>query len=296
MLSRGWGCYGASAVLATLALGSYGANQTREKSSSFLEALTIIFAGLAVAFLMVGTAILVIWAARWIWRYFHTVEVHASQWYCRYWPLQRLLQVYSVPITTGDWAGKVAVSCEVHIGEEDVHFWNIIPEHSHGTLSIEFPQHGVSFPIHPNEGEHAMVRIKAQPSWWRGRPHELMQTVPIGITDHRDESAKRSDDVREAIVALDTLIFRGNQLLEMCGRPDEDYHGAPMFFIEHCLPKMNEFGQEAANTVQRAAPEYIGKLANTGNVTHGDKKASVQQLERWLENIGAIQEDLRKRL
>jgi hypothetical protein len=40
-----------------------------------------------------------------------------------------------------------------------------------------------------------------------------------------------------------------------------------MFFIDHCLPKMNEFGQEAANTVLLVAPEYIGKLVNTGEPT-----------------------------
>lgn len=175
------------------------------------------------------------------------------------------------------------VSCEVQIGDEAVHFLSSISEHSHGSLIIQFPQQSISLPTHPAEGDPAMVRIKAQPSWWRGRSHELMQTVQIGITDHRDDATKRSDDTREAIAALDTLIVRGNQLLKMCGRPDEDYYGAPMFFIDHCLPKMNEFGQEAANTVLLVAPEYIGKLVNTGNVTHGDKKASVQQLERWLE-------------
>jgi hypothetical protein len=292
----GWGSYAACTALVTLALGSYGANQARGGPSPLLDALTVIFAGLAVVFLIVGTAILLLWAARWIWRYFHTVEVHTQQWYCRYWPLQRILQVSSVPITTGDWAGKVSVSCEVQIGGEAVHFLSTISEHSHGSSIIQFPQQSVSLATHPAEGDPALVRIKAQPSWWRGRSHELMQTVEIGITDHRDDARKRSDDTRDAIAALDALIVRGNQLLELCGRPDEDYYGAPMFFVDHCLPKMNEFGQEAANTVLRVAPEYIGMLVNTGNVTHGDKKASVQQLERWLENLGAIQDELRKRL
>src|SRR5450759_4548565 len=108
MLSKGWGCYVAFTVLVALAIGSYAANQARGESSPLLDALTLTFAGLAVVFLIVGTTILLLWAARWICRYFHTVEVQTQQWYCRYWPLQRLLQVSGVPIITRDWAGKVS--------------------------------------------------------------------------------------------------------------------------------------------------------------------------------------------
>jgi hypothetical protein len=177
MLSKGWGCYVAFTVLVALALGSYAANQARGESSPLLDALTLTFAGLAVVFLIVGTTILLLWAARWICRYFHTVEVQTQQWYCRYWPLERLLQVSGVAVTTRDWAGKVSVSCEVQIGDEAVHFLSSISEHSHGSLIIQFPQQSISLATHPAEGDPAMVRIKAQPSWWRGRSHELMQTV-----------------------------------------------------------------------------------------------------------------------
>ena len=42
----------------------------------------------------------------------------------------------------------------------------------------------------------------------------------------------------------------------------------------------------------------MGKFKNVGNVTHNTevKPAMIQQLEKWLDNLGAIQEELRKRL
>lgn len=235
MLGRGWGCYAASTALATLALGSYAANQARGESSPLLDALTVTFAGLAVVFLIVGTAILLLWAARWIWCYFHTVEVHPQQWYCRYWPLQRLLQVSGVPITTRDWAGKVSVSCEVQIFDEAMHFLSTISEHSHGSLTIEFPQQSVSLATHPVEGDPAMVRIKAQPSWWRGRSDELMQLVQIGITDHRSQDEIRSDGLRKEVREL---IAEARDLQRSSISPDSD---PPTKLAENWRIRTNKF-------------------------------------------------------
>jgi len=71
-----------------------------------------------------------------------------------------------------------------------------------------------------------------------------------------------------------------------------------MHFQNFCIPRIIKFGSDAATTINEVAPEYIGKLQNVGNVTHNTdvKPAMIQELEKWLENLGAIQDELRKRL
>lgn len=107
------------------------------------------------------------------------------------------------------------------------------------------------------------------------------------------------DRYRRAISRLDPLITEGNAILDSCGRPREQMRGAdPMYFQNVCMPRINKFALHATATIREVAPEYVGKFQNVGNVTRNTdiKPAMIQQVERWLENLGAIQDELRKRL
>ena len=68
--------------------------------------------------------------------------------------------------------------------------------------------------------------------------------------------------------------------------------------MNECIPRINKFGRDCTTTIDRHAPEFRGKFQNVGNITHGTdiKPAMVQQVERWLENLDAIQGELRTRL
>ena len=112
-----------------------------------------------------------------------------------------------------------------------------------------------------------------------------------------EAAGAETERVRRAIAAIDPLIGEAQAILESCGRPREQMIGAgPMYFQNVCIPRINKFALHAAATVREAAPEYIGKFQNVGNVTHGDKPAMIQQVEKWLDNLGAIQDELRRRL
>jgi hypothetical protein len=105
--------------------------------------------------------------------------------------------------------------------------------------------------------------------------------------------------IRDAIAAIDPLVDEGNRILDSCGRPASQMRGAdPMYFIDHCIPKINRFAQAIGDTIREVAPEYSGKVANIGNVTDNTdhKPAMIQQVERWLVKLEAIQDALRARL
>jgi len=114
-----------------------------------------------------------------------------------------------------------------------------------------------------------------------------------------EAAGAETERVRRAIAAIDPLIGEAQAILDACGRPREHMVGAdPMYFQEVCMPRINKFGRDADATIGQVAPEYIGKFQNVGNVTYGTevKPAMIQQMERWLDNLGAIQDELRKRL
>lgn len=115
----------------------------------------------------------------------------------------------------------------------------------------------------------------------------------------KDVVAAEKARVRKAIAAIDPLVDEAQRILESCGRPREQMRGAdPMYFQNVCIPRINKFALDATTTIRGVAPEYTGKFQNVGNVTHNTdtKPAMIQQVERWLENLGAIQDELRKRL
>ena len=146
-----------------------------------LELMPVILAIVAIGFFILGTLFGIGCVARCIWRYFHAVEVPTTQWYCRYWPLQRIAQVHSVLINVHRWAGTVQVECHAQFGKEKVRWLTTASE----SVYVEFPQQKVDFVSDPNEGDPASIVIKVKPRWWRGRSSERIQQVSIGITDHR---------------------------------------------------------------------------------------------------------------
>lgn len=296
MLSKACGaCFTVALVLAALAFAAAELNQGREQSSAALDLLTTIFIVASVVFLILCMLFGGLFVAVWIWRYFHAVEITAGQWYCRYWPLQRIAQVSGVVIKCRDWAGTLKVSCHAQFVKEEVRWATALG--GNGSLVVEFPQQAVAFASDPKEGDPAIIVIRAEPSWWRGRPSQRIQRINIGITDHRQ--AVTPDQVRDAIARIDSLVGEAQRILDSCGRPREQMQGAdPMHFQNFCIPRIIKFGSDAATTINEVAPEYIGKLQNVGNVTHNTdvKPAMIQELEKWLENLGAIQDELRKRL
>ncbi len=126
-----------------------------------------------------------VWSAMIVHRFFRAVEVVNGQWYFRYWPLERIAQVYSVPVSMRDGVGPVKVSCQAQFGDDEVKFLRMIPDGNRGTIVIEFDQQKVDFASDPKEGDTAWLVVRAEPHWWRGRPSQRIQRIAIGITDHR---------------------------------------------------------------------------------------------------------------
>jgi len=290
-------CFGVAGVLAGLAIATASLNRAGAKDSAGLDALTLIFVVAALALLGLGVlfGLAVAWTL--VWRYFHAVDVPSGQWYCRYWPGERIAQVTGVGVTVREGAGTVRVNCHAQFKEEEVSFALSLGPHVNGTLNVDFPQQKVHFASDLREGDPAEIVVIAEPSWWRGRPSKREQRIAVGITDHRP--AVTPEEVRAAIARIDPLISEAQALLEACGRPREQMIGAdPMYFLHECVPRINKFAQDATVTISEVAPEFLGKLQNVGNVTHNTdvKPAMIQHVEKLLENLGAIQDELRKRL
>jgi hypothetical protein len=95
--------------------------------------------------------------------------------------------------------------------------------------------------------------------------------------------------------ALGQHVRAGNGILEECGRPKETYHAAPMFFVDVCMPKINEWYQLVRKDLAELIPEYAANFENVGNVTHNTdaKPAMIQQLERSLQRLDEIMDSLR---
>ncbi len=112
-------------------------------------------------------------------------------------------------------------------------------------------------------------------------------------------SGAEKERIRRSIAAIDPLIGEAQEILEACGRPHEQMRGAdPMYFQRACIPRINRFAHDAITTIQEVAPEYMGRFQNIGNVFRGtdDKPVMIQQVEKWVENLGRIQDELRRRL
>lgn len=298
MLGKACGaCFTAMLLLAGLAFAAATLNEQRSKDSAALEALTIVFVVGAICLLVLSVLFAIAFAATLVWRYFHAVEVPPGQWYCRYWPNERIAQVSGVAVTVREWAGTVRVNCYAQFVDEEVRFSSSLGAHANGTLLIEFPQQKVDFASDPKEGDPAIIQVAAEPLWWHGRPSQRIERITIGITDRRPTITP--EQIRAAIARIDPLIGEAQEILELCGRPREQMVGAdPMHFMHVCVARINKFAQAAIKTINEVAPEWTGKLQNVGNVTHNTdvKPAMIQQLEKMLENLGFIQDELRRRL
>lgn len=182
-------CFGAALLLAGLALGSAALNEQRTESSEFLDLLTIVFIVASIAFLSLCVISGLIFVGVWAWGYLHAVEVLPGQWYFRFWPHERLAQASGIAVRVRKSAGAVNVKCRAQIGRDGrdkVVSIAEIPAGLNRTYGPEFPQQRVvDLGSDPNEGDVAWLVVNAWPSWWRGRPSELIQMVNIGVTDHR---------------------------------------------------------------------------------------------------------------
>ena len=162
------------------------ANQQEQQSppgdTVLLDALTVAFAALAVALFVDGTVCLIFFIAIWIWRYFHAVKVlHDGQWYCRYWPLQRIVEVSGVRIGVRDWAGNVKVACTLRVGETNAVFPCQIPGGQDGPYGASFGQQAINLPIDPNEEDPVSVLVRAVLAWWRGRPSTYCKPYQLAL-------------------------------------------------------------------------------------------------------------------
>ena len=293
-------CFGAALVLAGLALGAAALNEQSTEGSEFLDLLTIVFIIAASGFLVLSVIFGLIFVGVWAWRYLHAVEVLPGEWYFRFWPNEQTAQASGIAVRVYEWAGAVKVKCHARFGRDEVDSIAEITAGSNGTFWPGFPQQKVNLESDPYEGNVAWLVVKAWPSWWRGGQSERIQMVKIAVIDHRPAPiAVTPEQAREAIARIDPLIVEAQEILDACGRPHEQMRGAgPMYFQEVCIPRINQFARDATTTIQEVAPEFMGKFQNVGNVTQGTdvKPAMIQQVERWLENLGAIQDELRKRL
>lgn len=282
-------CFGAFLGLAALAF-----------ASGTLDLLTVIFIAGAVVSLLLCAIFGLILVAGWAWGNFHAVEVIPGEWYFRHWPHQQVAEPSGIAVRVRESAGTVKVTCRARLDQGEVVFTTTIPAGSDGVYGAGFSQQKVRFGSEPNEGDPIQLIVSAHPSWWRGRSSERAQTVLCGITDHRPAPfAVTPQQIRDALTRLDPLIREAQAILDCCGRPAEKMEGAdPMYFQNECMPRINQFATDSAALINEVVPEYIGKFENVGNVTHNTdtKPAMIQQVEKWLENLGAIQDDLRNRL
>jgi len=182
-------CFGAAVGLATVgfAAAEYAKDQGTQPSNLDSLATTVATICFIACLVLIGAGLLFVVAFlfRWTYRYFHAVQVMPGQWYPRYWPLQRIAHVSGIWIKHEEWGGDVELICQAQFGSDVAIFNRTVRGHSSGTYSIDFPQQPVDFLDDPEEGNTATIVVTATPSWWRGRPSQLIQQAPIGITDHR---------------------------------------------------------------------------------------------------------------
>ncbi|MCH8026210.1 MAG: hypothetical protein IH866_05390 [Chloroflexi bacterium] len=292
------GLFTTATVLFGLVLGAAAVPEDQKTAwyLDLLDILTAIFVVASFVFLLAALLAAIGFVLVSGYRFFHSVEVPNGKWYCRYWPAQRKAHVSGTEVTTRESAGRVRVSAKATFAEDaTVEFSSAIA--GDGTYTPQFRQEDVDFPSDPKEGDMVMVTVTATPEWWRGRPATRTEQVRVGITDHR--KVVTSEQVHTALRRLDEFVDEAQAILDECGRPRDQMVGAPpMYFQQECMPRINKFYSDAIKTIDELVPEFRGRFENVGNVTHNtdDKPAMIQQVERWLDNIKAIQDGLRKRL
>ena len=184
--------FGLALTLAGLALGSAALDAQSEDHPAYLEPLAWLFFIGALVFLAIAIFVAVVWVGLWVWRYFHTVIVREGNWHSRYWPLQRIAQVYGVSVEIGNWAGEVNVSCQAQFPDCEQPYVAQINRWG-GSQSIEFPQQPINLRSEPNEGDKVAITVRAKPAWWRGRASHRTVESRIGITDHRPNPPNTSE-------------------------------------------------------------------------------------------------------
>jgi hypothetical protein len=118
----------------------------------------------------------------------------------------------------------------------------------------------------------------------------------ILMLDARIDERQRYKD---AIDKLTPFLTSGNQVLEMCARPESIRNPVdPMLWQNHCIPRINQWHWDATPAVREFAPEYLGKFENDGNVyLDADRKpVMIQQLEGRLKRLDEILDALRAKL
>ena len=261
-----------------------------------LDILTAIFVLASFAALLAALLLTISFVIALGYGFFHSVEIPSEKWYCRYWPAQRKAQVSGIAVAVRGSSGRVQISAEAAFGSDSIAQFSSSVE-GDGTHWPEFRQEDVDFSIDPQEGDLATVTVKVTPAWWRGQQATRTEQVRVGITDHR--KTVTSEQVHNSLGTFDSFVDEAQAILDECGRPREQMVGAPpMHFLQECVPRIQKFHADVTKAIDELVPEFMGRFRNVGNVTHNtdDKPAMIQQVERWLENLKWIEDELRKRL
>jgi hypothetical protein len=176
---------GAAVSLAGLAIAAAQLREDQGTNAGNLELLTTVFVVGCFVAIALSLLFVVAFLVLWTYRYFHAVRVMPSQWGPHYWPLQRIAQVSGIWIKHSDWAGDLKLTCQAQFGSGETTFVRTVSGLGSGTYGIEFPQQPVDFLDDPEEGDTAVIVVKAIPRWWRGRPAHLSQRASVHVTDHR---------------------------------------------------------------------------------------------------------------
>jgi len=138
---------------------------------------------------------------------------------------------------------------------------------------------------------------------WEGRPYDYSQelVIPASANSEPEPNLVNPDSrafLRRVLDLTSGDIEAGQAILEECGRPREQYYGAPpTHFMDYCIPKINSWLAWTRQHIAEHVPEYMGKFQSIGNVTHGtdEKPAMIQQVEAHLRQLESITDELRRR-
>ena len=132
-----------------------------------------------------------------------------------------------------------------------------------------------------------------------GRYTRLADELKLILMYHLERERLPIHIITSRIKTFDSFVDEAQAILDECGRPREQMVGAPpMHFLQECVPRIQKFHADVTKAIDELVPEFMGRFRNVGNVTHNtdDKPAMIQQVERWLENLKWIEDELRKRL
>jgi hypothetical protein len=123
--------------------------------------------------------------------------------------------------------------------------------------------------------------------------------LAMGRLVRLQERLDNRERFQRALGRLTPHIDSGQEIIDECGRPREQMHGAPpTYFLDHCLPRINEWVSRVRRDIEECVPEYLSKFQYFGNVTYDteQKPAPVQSLEKRLGQLADITDELRRRM